>query len=238
MNVSDFASSYEAPHRQPTHAPSSRSFQPATSHMDMHTLPIFSTQSMTTTVPYQSGVFAYDSLATNPYNMQQAFSVNYPTTMAQNIPYAGTSTIQPLPASRTARNGFAAVRPPVVKSESTSPVQSHHTFTETSYGGEYKRSTSEPSENTNINFATDVDTLMKAIQAKQTNAPSTEPPKVCSFKEPCFSVSNHQHRKRKFDQVDGRQNATSVPSQSAEKPFTKRHILIFTDGHTPATSLL
>ena len=190
MNMSDFASSYEAPHRQPTHAPSSRPFQPATSHMDMHTLPIFSTQSMTTTVPYQSGVFAYDSLATNPYNMQQAFSVHYPTTMAQSISYAGTSGIQPLPAVRTARNGFAAVRPPVVKSESTSPVQSHHTFTDPSYGGDYKRSTSEPSENANINFATDVDTLMKAIQAKQMNPAGAEPTKVRRLRGSHFAAFN------------------------------------------------
>ena len=133
---------------------------------------------MTSSVPYQSGTFAFDSLATNPYNLQQAFPVTYPATIPQTMSYPAVSEIQPLPTVRTARNGFANMRNPVVKAESTSPVQSHHAINGLPYVENYQRSTSEPSETNNINFATDVDTLMRAIQAKQTNGSSQEPMKV------------------------------------------------------------
>ena len=191
MNMSDFASPYESHHRPVTNPSTSRSFQPTTSHVEMHGLPIFSTHAMTTSVPYQSGAFAFDSLATNPYNLQQAFPVTYPTTMAHNVSYPGVSDIQPLPTVRTARNGFANIRAPMVKAESTSPVQSHHAISEAAYAEGYNRSTSEPSEINNINFATDVDTLMRAIQAKQSNPSSKEPTEVCLYcTEPRILVFN------------------------------------------------
>lgn len=191
MNMSDFASPYEPHHRPVTNPSTSRSFQPTTSHVEMHGLPIFSTHAMTSSVPYQSGAFAFDSLATNPYNLQQAFPVTYPTTMTHNVSYPGVSDIQPLPTVRTARNGFANIRTPMVKAESTSPVQSHHAISEGSYAEGYNRSTSEPSEINNINFATDVDTLMRAIQAKQSNPSSKEPTEVCLYcTEPRILVPN------------------------------------------------
>jgi hypothetical protein len=159
--------------------------------MNMHGLPIFSTPTMTTSVPYQSGAFAFDSMPTNPYNMQQAFPASYPQAMSHSVSYPATSDIQPVPVVRTARNGFAGIRSPAVKSESTSPIQSHHGINDMSYSEEYKRSTSEPSEGSEPNFATHVDTLMKAIQAKQTVAPGEEPAKVSDYASLQSSAANN-----------------------------------------------
>jgi hypothetical protein len=49
-------------------------------------------------------------------------------------------------------------------------------YSDASYASNCKRSSSEPAEATNPHFATDVDTLMKAIQAKQPT--STQTPEV------------------------------------------------------------
>ncbi|KAF2680701.1 zinc finger protein-like protein OZF [Lentithecium fluviatile CBS 122367] len=155
---------YDTAPRTTTNPPSARSYQPTTSHMDMH-MPIFSTP-MTTSVPYQSGAFAFESLSVNPYNMQQAFPVSYSQSIPQPVSYTGAADMQPLPTVREARNGFAIERTPPVKSESCSPIPPNQTFNDTAYAGE-KRSNSESGDSGRINFSTDVDTLMRAIQAKQ-----------------------------------------------------------------------
>jgi len=133
-----------------------------------------------TSVPYQSNSLAFDPLAVNPYNMQQTFPVSFSPAMSQAVSYPGTSTVQSLPTTREVRNSFALGRSPLVKAESTSPVQSHQAFNEMSYSDKFNRSISEHTENSNAaHFSTDVDTLMKAIQAKQPTKPAPEPVKVC-----------------------------------------------------------
>ncbi|KAF2254006.1 zinc finger protein-like protein OZF [Trematosphaeria pertusa] len=182
MNMSGLVPPYDAASRTATNPPTSRAFQATTSHMDMH-MPLFPTHAMTTTsVPYQSGAFAFDSLSVNPYNMQQAFPVSYPPTIPQAVSYSGASEMHPLPTVREARNGFTIERTPPVKSESGSPIQPSQMFNDTAYTGEYKRSDSEPQEPGRINFSTDVDTLMKAIQAKQ--KPTTQRPEPPKEEEP------------------------------------------------------
>ncbi|KAF1967035.1 zinc finger protein-like protein OZF [Bimuria novae-zelandiae CBS 107.79] len=177
LNMSDFISSYDASHRSVTNPPVSRPFQSTSSHMDIHGLPMFSAPAMTTSVPYQSGAFAFDSLATNPYNIEQTYPVNYPTAMTQSVSYPGAADIQSLPMVRSVRNGFTSIRTSVVKSESNSPIQSHQGFADVPFGEGHKRSTSEPSEGSGSAFATHVDTLMKAIQAKEAAATGKEPTK-------------------------------------------------------------
>ncbi|KAL5375572.1 hypothetical protein PMIN06_006280 [Paraphaeosphaeria minitans] len=171
MNMPDFAS-YDESHRTATNPPVSRPFQTTSSHVNMHGLPIFSTPPMSHPMPYQPGAFAFDSMATNPYNMQQAFPVSYSQPMMQSVSYHTASDMQPVPMLRTAQKGFTSLRSRTVKSESTSPAQSHHGINDMSYGDEYNRSASEASEGTEGAFATHVDTLMKAIQAKQPIASS------------------------------------------------------------------
>ncbi|KAF2246982.1 hypothetical protein BU26DRAFT_567309 [Trematosphaeria pertusa] len=114
MNMPGLVPPYDAALRTATNPPTSRAFQATTSHMDMH-MPMFSTHAMTTSVPYQSGAFAFDSLLVNPYNMQQAFPVSYPPTMPQAISYPRTSEMHPLPTVREARNGFTIERTPPVR---------------------------------------------------------------------------------------------------------------------------
>jgi hypothetical protein len=104
---------------------------------------------MTTSMPYQSGAFAFDALSVNPYNMQQAFP-SYPQSISHAVSYA-----------RGISNGFSLERSLLVKAESSSQVQSSPIYYETSYN--FKRANSELEDGSNNNFATNVDTLMRAI---------------------------------------------------------------------------
>lgn len=177
------------PSRTATTTSSLRGFPATTTQMDLN-MPLFSGNALATSVPFSSsGVFAYDSV--NPYNMQQHnipqnYSMNYPPSMTPPVSFAGTAETQPLPTVREGQHAFAANVSHMVKSESASPVHSQPTYNDMSYAAECKRSSSEPTETTNINFATDVDTLMKAIQAQQPTTPHRqEAPKVSSVDSAC-----------------------------------------------------
>ncbi|KAH7378497.1 zinc finger protein-like protein OZF [Phaeosphaeria sp. MPI-PUGE-AT-0046c] len=167
-------------------APSLRNYQPPTSQMDL-SLPLFSANALATSLPYQtSSTFAYES-AVNPYNMQQtslsqSYGLNYSSSMASTGSYAGRSEPQPLPTVHDTRHAFSMGGAHLLKSESASPVQSNPIFNDGTYVTSCKRSSSEPAESANINFATDVDTLMKAIQAKQTTTPLKK--EVAKVEEP------------------------------------------------------
>ena len=183
MNISGLMSPYETP-RSVTDSPVSRAYHPTTSHMDMG-MPLFTTHAMTTSVPYQSGVYAYDSMPVNPYNMQQTYPINYTSSVPQVMPYGSPSDAHALSAVREPRSVYPGDRHSMVKAESTSPMQPSQVYHDMAYTRDPKRSHSEPTESTSIEFATDVDTLMKAIQAKQTtttttttSAPRSEPRQV------------------------------------------------------------
>jgi hypothetical protein len=178
MNISGLMAPYETP-RTIANPPASRAYHPTTSHMDMD-MPLFTTNAMTTSVPYQSGVYAFDPMPVNPYSMQQSFPMNYPSSVPQVMSYGSASDAHQMSAVREARNVYPVDRHAMVKAESTSPMQSSQMYHDMSYTRGVKRSRSEPTESTSIDFATDVDTLMKAIQAKQTTStPHSEPRKVC-----------------------------------------------------------
>lgn len=237
MNMSDFASSYDESLRTVTNPPVSRSFQTTAPHMNVHGLPVFSAPAMTTSMPYQPGAFAFDTVATNPYNMQQAFSVSYSQPMTQSVAYPTASDMQPVPIVRTARNGFASHRSPTVKSESTSPVHSHHSLNDMSYNGDYKRSGSEASDGTEGAFATHVDTLMKAIQAKQYVAPSEDAVKV-SIHARLRAIHLTSSRRMRTSLVERLQSDTSARFQTVARLSTRRLTWTFTVEHTPETSHL
>jgi hypothetical protein len=163
--------------------------------MDM-SLPLFSASTMPASVPYQSSsVFAYDS-SVNPYNMQegsmpQTYPMAYSSAMSPGASYAATSAPQSLHTVREAHHEFALHGNHMVKSESASPVQSAPMYSDASYATNFKRSSSEPAEETNPNFATDVDTLMRAIQAKQTTSPQKQEVAKVSLSEKkllCFTL--------------------------------------------------
>ncbi|KAF2028970.1 zinc finger protein OZF [Setomelanomma holmii] len=182
IHFSGMMSPYTA-QRTTTNASSLRGYPPTTTQMDM-SMSLFSPNVVATTVPYQSsGGFAYN----DPYSIQQNsmqhanispnFSMHYQSNISPAVPFAGNPESQSLPPVREARNAFT-VDNHLVKSESASPVQSSQVFSDTAFVTDCKRSTSEPAETTSANFATDVDTLMRAIQAKQTTAPPKQENKV------------------------------------------------------------
>jgi hypothetical protein len=171
LNMSGLLPTYD-PSRTVTHPPHSRTFQATTTHMDMN-MPLFTTHPLTTSVPYQSGAFAFESLSVNPYSMQQAYPVTYPTALPQNVSYPGPD----------ARTGYSLQRhTPPVKSEANSPIQPDRLYNDASYSENFRPSETETGDGTEKSFATDVDTLMKAIQAKQNPVPQrSQSPKVCYY---------------------------------------------------------
>jgi hypothetical protein len=224
-------------------APALRNYQPPTTHMDI-SLPLFTPNVLATTVSYpSSGAFAYDS-SVNPYNMQQnnlphSYPMSYPTNLAPAASYAERPAPQPLSTVRDTHHAFSLDGSHMVKSESASPVQSNSMFNDASYATDCKRSSSEPAEATDINFATDVDTLMKAIQAKQTtSSPKREPVKVSTnFKTLLLVILIHSSTKRpRFPR--SLENATSVACQIATRASTRKHIWRFTSGLTLARNHL
>lgn len=176
MHLANMMAPYDNP-RTMANTPSSRSYQPTTTHVDM-SMPLYPTNSLTTSVPYQSGAFAFDSSSVNPYNMQQTSF--YSPNIAHAISYSAAPVVQSLSTVRDGPNAYVVDRNTMVKSETTSPTQSSQMFSDTSYSTAYKRSSSEPIEGSSINFATDVDTLMRAIQAKQSDSPQEQEPEVLS----------------------------------------------------------
>ncbi|KAF2866523.1 zinc finger protein-like protein OZF [Massariosphaeria phaeospora] len=235
MNMSGLVPSYDTSSRTVTNPPTTRAFQPTTSHMDIN-MPLFPPHTMTTTsVPYQSGAFAFESLAVNPYNMQQAFPVSYAPTLPHAVSYPGSSEMQPLPAVREARNAFSARTPPV-KSESNSPVQPSQMYNDGLYVRDHKQSQADGRDGSGIAFATDVDTLMKAIQAKQSDPQPPEPPVVhepCHVRPStgsCDSLSA-QEDESKPSQKPKKRYQCSMPNCN-KSFYQKTHLEIHTRAHT------
>ncbi|KAL1608807.1 DNA-binding transcription factor [Nothophoma quercina] len=83
--------------------------------------------------------------------------------------------VHQMPTVQETHGAFAVDRH-VSKSATASPLQSSPSYHGSSFGAELERSRSEPAEGNGVNFATDVDTLMKAIQAKQPDSPQPRQP--------------------------------------------------------------
>lgn len=169
--------------RAMTNAPASRSYQPTTTtttHMHIN-MPIFTSNGLSTSVPCQPGAFAFDPISTNPYNMQQ--TTYYAPHTAHTVSYATVPEVQSFPTTRDAHTSYLMDRSTIVKSESTSPLPPTSMFHDHSYATEFERSSSEQTNGSGTNFATDIDTLMRAIQAKKTATPPPPEVKVCSFSD-------------------------------------------------------
>lgn len=150
--------------RSGTTQPAPRLFQ-ATTHMGIN-MPLFTGLPLATSVPYQSGVFALDTLSVNPYNLQQSFPVGY-SSVPHTVQYPNATNIHTIPTMPEVRIGYPLERgSPAVKAEVSSPVLPDQPYIEDS-----KQPASESGDGSQINFSTDVDTLMRAIQAKQKSAP-------------------------------------------------------------------
>ncbi|KAF2004511.1 hypothetical protein P154DRAFT_572171 [Amniculicola lignicola CBS 123094] len=223
MNMSGLVSSYEASSRTATNPPNSRAYHATTSHMDM-SMPLFQTHPLTTSMPYQSGSFAFDSLSVNPYNMQQTFPVSYPAAISHAVSYAGPPEMQPLPTVRDARNGFSIERSPPVKSEDNSPILPNQLYTDPSYAMENKSAKTDAGDNTTgINFSTHVDTLMRTIQCKQKPAQQQRP-------QPKAEEPKPAQKQRKRYQCS--------MSDCNKSFYQKTHLEIHTRAHTGAKPFL
>lgn len=223
--------SYSA-QRHVTNAPSPRTYQATTSQIDM---PLFASNIHATSVPYQSGAYAFNHIPANSYNMQPNFPMHYPTNMPPAVSYTSSLDPQSLPNAGEAHNTFATIGTPLVKSESNSPAQMSPVFNEISYTT-CKRSGSEPTENAEVNFATEVDTLMKAIQAKQTTSPQEiETPKVSLGRETCIWSILMQVKKEEPKASPKPRKRYQCHMPSCNKSFyQKTHLEIHIRAHTGA----
>ena len=210
--------------------PPPRTFHQTASTVEM-SLPLFSTNGLTSSVPYQSGAFAFDPIPVNPYNMQQTYPMGYMADVPQNVSYARSSLIQQLPAHQEGRPTF----PTDSKSVSASPLQSSTSYHGSSYGTELERSRSEPTESTGINFATDVDTLMKAIQAKQPESPQV--PQVNKVSQPLelrvHPLTQDQEDGEKPSQKPRKRYQCNMPGCN-KSFYQKTHLEIHVRAHTGA----
>ncbi|KAJ4991690.1 Asparagine-rich zinc finger protein AZF1 [Stagonosporopsis vannaccii] len=216
MGLSGLMPPFETP-RSVTNPPTSRAYHQTTSSVEM-SMPLFSTHSLSPSVPYQSGAFAFDPVPVNPYNMQQAYPMGYVADVPQNISYTRSNLAQQTPVLQEPRTPFSAEQRSF-KSATASPLQSSSPYYGTSYGAELERTCSEPTEGTSINFSTDVDTLMKAIQAKQPDSQQ--------------SSQVNKEEEQKASQKSRKRYQCNMPGCS-KSFYQKTHLEIHVRAHTGA----
>ena len=233
MSLSGLMPPFETP-RPVTNPPSSRAYHQTTSSVEM-SMPLFSTHNLPPSVPYQSGAFTFDSVPVNPYNMQQAYPISYVADVPQNISYTRSSLGQQMPVLQEARTPFSTDQRSL-KSATASPLQSSSPYYGSSYGAELERTCSEPTEGAGINFSTDVDTLMKAIQAKQPESQHTpQVNKARSVRPMTFENTANiwQEEEHKASQKPRKRYQCNMPGCS-KSFYQKTHLEIHVRAHTGA----
>ncbi len=237
MNLPSLMPPFET-QRTVTNPPTPRAYHQTSSSVEM-SMPLFSTNNLVSSLPYHSGAFPFDSVLVNPYNMQQAYPMGYAADVPHPISYARSNMVQQMPAMQEVRTAFSANHHSA-KSATASPSQSSSPYYESAYGTELEPTHPETIEGTNTNFSTDVDTLMKAIQAKQ---PDTQPaPQITKVR---LSNSNSLelhvltlHRQKRPTPIRNQGNGINVTCLAATRASTRRHILRSTFGHTLVQSRL
>jgi hypothetical protein len=137
--------------------------------------PLFSAITMPKSVQYQSSAIIPYNSSVHPHNMQegsipQTYAMGYPSAKIPIVSHAASSAPQSLHGVEELYHPIDVHSHHMVKSESASPVQRAPIYSDVSYATNCKKSACELAEATNLAFTTDVDTLMKAIQAKQTDS--------------------------------------------------------------------
>lgn len=218
MSVPGLMSPFE-PQRSVTNTSPQRTYHQSTSTVEM-SLPLFSSNGLPSSVAYQSGAFAFDPVSVNPYNMQQAYPMGYVADVPQNVSYARSNLDQQLPAHQEACSAFCADS----KIATTSPLQSSPSFHRSPYGIEIERSRSEPLDTSGVNFATDIDTLMKAIQAKQTDSPQISQANKVLYTRPMILINLlTQNRKKQRSRTKSPGKDISVICPDAVRVSIRRH---------------
>jgi hypothetical protein len=213
-----------------TSAPqSSRPYQP--NHVEMMMAPSFPPTSMAPGMSFQPGAYGFDLSATmNQYPVQQSYSMNLQQSVSQSTSYTSAigDTAGPVSLVRDARNTLPAIaRSPTIKSEISSPVHPPPPFAQSHVPEPLKSTTPDTSESGQPSFQTDIDRLMRAIQAKQNPQPEPQ-----AYPEPA--------KKDTPVPVD-------IPAEARTKPrkryqcgipgchksfFQKTHLEIHTRAHT------
>ncbi|KAF9631254.1 Zinc finger C2H2-type protein [Lasiodiplodia theobromae] len=175
MSMSASYDSQSRLHTSPmANMPSSQAYTTTSAQLD-HQLPFFQTCGPQTSVPAYSTSFAYEPLDFNQNFYQQNPQSFPPSSFPSGLP----QTSYPLDG-----------RGQPIKPEMGSPVEPYQQMGDLNLSGDdYRVASSGESDNggAGVNFNTDVDTLMRAIQAKQKTpeerlpAPK-EPPKKSSEK--------------------------------------------------------
>ena len=165
---------FDATSRAPT-APSAQRAYPH-STVDL-TMPMFQSHGYNSPLPFQhASQYGYENHSQAEYSMQPAYGMHQPTQMHhQPTGYQPTNTVvTSLPHVRDARNAFPPVnRSPSVKTENPSPATAAPALSTTAFpdaaaavDSTIRQHGSPTKTETGTSFSTDVDTLMRMIQAK------------------------------------------------------------------------
>jgi uncharacterized Zn-finger protein len=215
-----------------TAAPTTRPFQQS-NHIEL-SMNMFPTTSAPSMVPFTTGAYAFDLAHMSQYPVQQNYNINYSASVQPAPAYSTAPTELPstVPHVREARNALPSLnRSPSVKPEAQSPIQQNQLFSDGS--SDELNSGQTDGALSGVCFSTDVDCLMKAIQAKQKNKQPASP-KVratpASFGQPQAHGSQVQLT------ADGRNKARkrylcSIPGCN-KSFYQKTHLEIHTRAHT------
>ncbi|KAF2093963.1 hypothetical protein NA57DRAFT_47658 [Rhizodiscina lignyota] len=211
-----------------TTAPSNpRSYHPT--HIDL-TVPLFG-NTVQNQIPFQAGAYGFETLSINPYNVQHQVPVTYaPPSLSHSATFPGAIDLSSaVPHVREARNSISGIahRSPSIKTEDSSPIQPSQLFNDHSIMDDYRSSNSSDSDNGLINFNTDVDVLMKAIQAKT----HSTPPKTQQQQQPARQAMPAPVEAPKSVQKTRKRYQCDIPDCN-KSFYQKTHLEIHKRAHT------
>lgn len=220
LSMAGMMPTFDAPMRPTMNPPISESY--AAPQLDL-TMPMFQAPALEVPMSMQAGAYAFNPNAASTYAMQQTLnSMAFPATLTHAATYPGGSDMI-TDAAQYRRNSIPMLhRSPSVKAEMHSPIQPSLLFNDPNFVDDYKHSSSSDSE-LGITFSTDVDILMKAIQAKTAPAQARQQQLNKTVKEPQESPRPSGRTKKRYQ--------CSMPDCN-KSFYQKTHLEIHTRAHT------
>lgn len=248
LNMSSMFPHFDATTRAPTAPPAQRAYPPST--VDL-TMPMFQNHGFSGSLPFQqASQYGYENHSQAQYGIQPTYGMHQSTQMHhQSTAYQPSASVVPnLPQVRDARNAFPAVnRSPSVKTENPSPATATSTssataFPESSAANATSQQKESPTKTeTGALFATDVDTLMRMIQAKGGSEEKEEKQQQVALPQPAptnnmgtNSPTQSQSSKAEGQPRSGRSRKRyqcSMPNCN-KYFYQKTHLEIHTRAHT------
>jgi len=202
MVPSSVATSTTRPFQQPNH------------------IEMFPASSAPSMIPFTTGAYGF-SLA--QYQVPQDYNIGYSSAVQPAAAYHTAPTELPstTPHGREARNTVPSInRRPYIKTEAQSPVQQNRVLSEEGEGQ------MDSQADSTTYFFTDVDCLVKAIQAKQKNPQPASPKEMSTFVEPQTHASSVQP-----STVKRKRYQCSIPGCN-KSFYQKTYLEIHTRAHT------